>query len=335
MKGYKFVDTAKVFLFGGKGGDGCASFRREKYVPRGGPDGGDGGRGADVIFQVDKQTDSLIHFYYQPHQRGQDGVAGKGKKKHGRNSKDLVLKVPPGTVISDEATGMFLGELLEDGAQLVVARGGKGGLGNCHWSTRSNRAPRGFTLGAPGEEKTVRLDLKIIADVCLIGFPNAGKSTLISTVSDAHPKIAAYPFTTLNPIMGTIKSDYGDVKVVDVPGLIKGAHTGTGLGHTFLRHVERTKLLLFVIDMAGADGRDPVDDFMTLRREIELHKKELVQRHYLVVANKMDLERAGKNLPFFIRKTGEKPVPISALKKQGVDKLRNLLCDLILRCARH
>ncbi|MBI2437439.1 MAG: GTPase ObgE [Lentisphaerae bacterium] len=331
MKGFKFVETAAADFHAGRGGDGAVSFRREKYIPYGGPDGGDGGRGGHIILQADPDVDSLIAFYYQPRQEAEDGEDGKGQKQHGRNGADLILQVPCGTVVRDEATGAILGELLKPGEQLSVARGGQGGLGNCHWKTNVHQAPREHSDGEPGEERRLRLDLKIVADLGLIGFPNAGKSTLLTAISHAHPKIAAYPFTTLNPIIGTIPYDTSaSLKVVDIPGLIKGAHEGAGLGHTFLRHVERTRGLIYVIDMAGADGRHPADDYAILRDELNRYDPALLQRPALTVANKMDLDAALENLPEFIARTGQKPLLVSALERQGTEELKAALRGLVM-----
>ena len=301
MKGHRFIETAKALLIAGKGGDGCCSFRREKYVPMGGPDGGDGGRGGNIILKADKNTDSLIAFYYRPERRAPEGGRGRGKKMHGRNGEDLELQVPCGTVISDLDTGEILADLVREGDTTVIARGGKGGLGNVHWLTSTHRGPREHTPGAPGETRKVKLDLKIVADIGLIGFPNAGKSTLIGAISHAHPRVAPYPFTTLYPVIGTIKSDdpYSEFeyKVVDIPGLIKGAHSGSGLGHDFLRHVERTKLILHIVDASGIEGRDPVEDYHKINAELRKYSEKIARRTQILVANKIDLPEAQENLP--------------------------------------
>lgn len=331
MKGFKFVETAGADILAGSGGNGSASFRREKYVPFGGPDGGDGGRGGHIILQADPNVDSLIAIYYQPRQHAEDGGKGLGKKQHGRNGKDLVLKVPCGTIARDETTGEILGDLITPGEQLVVARGGKGGLGNCHWKTSVHQAPIEHTKGEAGEKRRLRLDVKIVADIGLIGFPNAGKSTLLTAISHAHPRIAAYPFTTIQPVIGTVQYDtFTRLKLVDIPGLISGAHTGAGLGHTFLRHVERTRGLVYVIDMAGSDGRAPADDYATLRDELNHYNPALLQRPALIVANKMDLDPALENLPEFIARTGQKPLLVSGLTRRGTDELKNALHKLIV-----
>jgi len=334
VKGHRFIETAKATLMAGKGGNGCCSFRREKYVPMGGPSGGDGGRGANIILQADKNVDSLLAFYFRPEYRAPDGGHGMGKKMHGRNGEDLVLKVPCGTIVSDLESGEILADLPADGDRIVIAKGGKGGLGNCHWLTSTHRGPTEHTPGAEGEIKKLKLDLKIVADIGLIGFPNAGKSTLISMISHAHPKVASYPFTTLYPVIGTIKDDpFSDdeFKVVDIPGLIKDAHRGAGLGHAFLRHVERTRALVFIVDMAGTDGRHPADDFLTLRDEIGRYKAELLDRPALVAANKMDVPESAKLLKEFVKRTKTKPIKISALTGEGVDELKKAMTGLALK----
>lgn len=332
MKGHKFVETARVHISAGRGGNGCVSSRREKFVPRGGPDGGDGGRGGHVIIQADQNIHSLIRVHYNPHQRAKDGSHGKGKKLHGRNGKDLVVKVPCGTEIRDEETGTQLADLIKDADQLLMARGGKGGLGNCHWKSGTHQAPRKQTEGEAGEYKVIRLELKIIADIGLIGFPNAGKSTLIRAISHARPRTAPYPFTTLSPVIGTIKYEtFNDLTIVDIPGLIKGAHKGLGLGHTFLRHVERAQFLVIVIDMAGTDGRDPANDYFSLLNELSLYNADLGRRPFQVVANKMDIPEATEQLPEFEQKTGLTPLPISSITHQGVDQLKEALYCAVMK----
>ncbi len=330
MKTRTFVDSVVVYAIGGRGGNGCVSFRREKYVPKGGPDGGDGGRGGHVTVRADPNTDSLIALYFQPHQHAQDGQHGKGKKMHGRNGHDLTVNVPCGTEIRDAATDELLGDLTTAGQVMTVAHGGKGGLGNPHWQTSTHQTPYEHTDGEPGEELTLRLDLKLMADVGLVGFPNAGKSSLVSRISNAHPKIAPYAFTTINPIIGTVVvDDYERFTVADIPGLVRGAHEGAGLGDRFLRHVERATCLAFVIDMAGSEGRDPVEDYRALRHELECYNKELLGRPYIVVANKMDLPEAAKLLTSFKRKTKTKPIPVSAANGEGIDEFRKRLHRLV------
>jgi GTP-binding protein len=326
LKAVHFVDVCPLLAFAGNGGNGCASFRREKRIPRGGPDGGDGGRGGHVTVRADPNEDNLLSIWYAPHRRAGHGEHGRGKQQYGKNGRDIVVPVPCGTVVWDEATGEIVGEVVAAGQELLVARGGTGGRGNMHWRTSVNRAPRQFTKGDPGEEKRLRLELKLIADVGLVGFPNAGKSSLLAGLSDARPKIAPYPFTTLHPMIGTlIYDDMSRLRVADIPGLIEGAHAGTGLGHEFLRHVERAACLAFVIDMAGVDGREPWADYRTLRREIKLHRADLAERPSLVIANKMDLPEAAENLPKFVSRTRTRPLRVSAVTGEGLPALREAI----------
>ncbi|MFH0880711.1 MAG: GTPase ObgE [Lentisphaerota bacterium] len=326
MKGLTFVDRVTIKVFAGHGGDGCSSFRREKYIPLGGPDGGDGGRGGHVILRASKDESSLLHLYYQPLQRATHGGRGANQQKYGRTGEDHFVKVPLGTEIRDNETGESLGELLNDSDELIVAKGGKGGLGNMHFATSTYQAPTECTEGVRGEEKSLLLEMKSVADVGLVGYPNAGKSTLIGALTPAHPKVGAYPFTTLYPSIGTLElENYQRIKLADIPGLIDGAHQGTGLGHDFLRHIERTSFLLYVIDMAGTEGRNPVDDFRNLRKELKLYKAELAKRPYMVVANKMDSEEALVHLKEFKRRTREKPIAISAVLGEGLDDLKRAL----------
>jgi GTP-binding protein len=326
MKSRRFVDTVNVHIRAGNGGNGCVSFRREKFVPHGGPDGGDGGRGGNVILVGDHDEDSLVRLYFTPEQRAEDGGHGKGSQLHGRNGKDLVIQVPCGTEIHDPRTGIRLGDITKHGQQMILARGGKGGLGNCHWKSSTHQAPREHTDGEAGEEFDVRMELKLLADAGLVGYPNAGKSSVLSRISDAHPRIAAYPFTTLNPIIGTLLfDDYTRIRVADIPGLIDGAHAGRGLGHEFLRHVERSQVLIYVIDMAGMDGRKPYEDYRNLRNELKLHNKELARRPSIIVANKMDLPEAVENLKAFKSKTRTKPLKVSTLSGDGLDELKEAI----------
>ena len=297
MKGLSFVDRCRIQVFAGNGGDGCASFRREKFIPKGGPDGGDGGHGGSVYIRASKDTDSLLNLYYQPLRRAEHGGKGRSKQCYGRNGADLYIDVPCGTEVRIEESSDFIGEVIKPGDAILVAQGGKGGQGNMHFVTSSYQAPREFTRGTKGESKNLLIELKTVADVGLVGYPNAGKSTLLSAISPAKPKIASYPFTTLHPIIGTVAyDDYGSMKIADIPGLIDGAHKGIGLGHDFLRHIVRTKYLLFVIDMAGVDGRNPVDDYRNLKKELKLYSAELARRPSMIVANKMDLPEADEKL---------------------------------------
>jgi GTP-binding protein len=326
MKHVVFKDRVKLYVRAGNGGNGCVSFRREKFIPKGGPDGGDGGDGGSVILRCDANEDSLLPLYYQPHQRAKHAQHGMGSQCHGRNGADCIARIPVGTVITDAETGEFIGELIEDGRELVVAKGGKGGIGNIHFKSSTNQTPRQFTEGTPGEEKVLWLELKLVADVGLVGYPNAGKSTLLSRLTHAHPKIAPYPFTTINPIIGTLQyENYHRLRLADIPGLIDGAHEGVGLGHQFLRHIERAKFLLFVIDMAGTDQRNPADDFLHLREELRLHLEELSCTPYIVLANKMDASEAAAHIAEFKERTGEEVYEISAKEGTGLEPVKEYL----------
>ena len=326
MKHVVFKDRVKLYVRAGKGGNGCVSFRREKFIPKGGPDGGDGGNGGSVILKCDANEDSLLPLYYQPHQRAQHAQPGMGSQRHGKNGASCIAKVPCGTIVTEAETGAFIGELLRDGDELVVAKGGHGGLGNIHFKSSTNQTPRQFTEGTPGEEKALWLELKLVADVGLVGYPNAGKSTLLSRLTHAHPKIAPYPFTTINPIIGTLEfENFHRLRLADIPGLIDGAHNGVGLGHEFLRHIERSRFLLFVIDMAGTDDRNPVDDFLHLREELRLHREALSCTPYMVVANKMDTPGADALLKEFEARISEPVYPISAELGEGLGPVREHL----------
>lgn len=292
-----FVDKANITVAGGNGGHGCCSFHREKFVPLGGPDGGDGGSGGDVILIANKNEQSLISLMYNRHYAGKPGPHGRGSNMHGRRGEDTKILVPVGTVITNADTGEFVADMSEEGVEVVVAHGGKGGKGNVRFATKSNRAPYERELGAEGEIVNLHLELKTIADVGLVGFPNAGKSTLLTKLSAARPKVAPYPFTTLHPVVGVIEyPDYARITVADIPGLIEGASNNVGLGHEFLKHIERTVVLVYVLDMAGTDGRTPWEDFRSLQNELELYMKGLSKRPALIVANKMDVEISQENL---------------------------------------
>lgn len=326
MKTITFKDRVRVYVYAGNGGDGAATFRREKYIDHGGPDGGDGGLGGSVYLRASKDQSSLLDLYYEPHQRAEHAGKGTGKQCTGRGGRDRYVLVPCGTQAYDYETGEFVGEVINDGDVLLVAKGGRGGKGNMHFATPSHQAPREFTPGQEGETRVLRLDLKSVADVGLVGYPNAGKSTLLRAISGAKPKVAPYPFTTLNPIIGTVVfDDYRTIKVADIPGLIDGASEGVGLGHDFLRHIERTKFLVFIVDMAGVDARDPVDDFRSLKKELKLYSKDLLKRPTLILANKMDLPEAAQKLKDFKRRTKTKPLEISAESGAGVDAVKAAL----------
>ncbi len=292
-----FVDKAKITVKAGDGGNGCCSFLREKFIPKGGPDGGDGGLGGNVIIRSISSESSLVDLIYQTRYAADNGTHGKGKSLHGHKGKDCIIKVPAGTVISDTETGEILADLSQADMEVVVAKGGRGGWGNPHFATSTNRAPRRCDPGQPGEERRLYLELKTIADVGFVGYPNAGKSTLLRALSSARPKVAPYPFTTLHPVVGVhLFPDYRRLTLADIPGLIDGAHANVGLGHDFLRHIERTSVLVYVLDMAGTDGRNPVDDLYHLREELELYMKGLSKRPAVIVANKMDVPEAAENL---------------------------------------
>jgi GTP-binding protein len=319
-----FYDRAKIFVKGGDGGNGCVAFRREKYVPEGGPSGGDGGRGGDVVFLADEGLRTLMDFRYRRHYKAGRGAHGLGKNMHGRSGGDLVVRVPAGTVVKLADTAEVLADLVEHGREYIVARGGRGGRGNARFATSQNKAPTMAENGEPGEERWLDLELKLLADVGLVGFPNAGKSTLIASVSAAKPKIADYPFTTLTPNLGVVRVGEGSSFVMaDIPGLIEGAHTGAGLGHEFLRHVERTRLLIHVIDMGGAGGRDPVEDYRIINRELELYSPRLARRPQLVAANKMDLPEAAEHLPRLREEIGghREIFAVSAATGEGLQEL--------------
>ena len=331
MKSRKFIDRVTVQIRSGKGGDGSKSFRREKYVDRGGPDGGDGGRGGHVVFVGDNNTDSLQPLFFENLLYAPDGEKGAGQGMHGADGKDLVKRVPCGTQVYDNATGARLADITQDGQRFIAAKGGAGGLGNVHFKTSTNQAPEKFTPGKPGEEYELLLELKSIADAGLVGFPSAGKSSLLAALSDARPKIAAYPFTTLNPIIGAVRFDnFAQIKIADIPGIIKNAHEGAGLGIEFLRHIARAKIIIFVIDMAGVDTREPWTDFRTLRSELKAYNPALLDLPNLVVANKMDVPEAKANLSAFKRKfRGVKPIAVSTVTGEGLDLLKAALFDLI------
>ncbi|HET9367497.1 MAG TPA: GTPase ObgE [Candidatus Udaeobacter sp.] len=359
-----FVDRIKVLALAGKGGRGSVSFRREKFVPKGGPDGGDGGRGGDVILRADRHVDNLANLFYEPIIKAKNGSHGRGKKMAGRAGANKIVKVPVGTIVwpaeesqrpspinreqapnsdksragaqhpmlnSDRSAIQPVVDLVRDGQEFVLCRGGGGGKGNVHFKSSRNRAPRQYTDGEEGEHGYFLLELRTIADAGLVGYPNAGKSTLLRKLSAARPKVAAYPFTTLHPVVGVMElPGYRHATIADIPGLIEGAHRGLGLGHEFLRHITRCPLLIFVIDIAGSEGRSPVEDLQNLRREIDLYDPALSSRPWLVVANKMDLPYANENLEMLREKFPRiSIIPISAAKGEGIDALKETLSGRI------
>ena len=328
-----FVDRIKVFAQAGSGGRGSVSFRREKFVPKGGPDGGDGGRGGDVILRADRHVDNLSNLFYEPIIKAKSGGHGMGKKMYGKSAPAKIVKAPVGTIVwpADEkgrpTSAAPIVDLTRDGQEFVLCRGGAGGKGNVHFKSSRNRAPRQYTEGEEGEEGHFLLELRTIADAGLVGYPNAGKSTLLRKVSAARPRVAAYPFTTLHPIIGVVEfSGYRRATIADIPGLIEGAHRGLGLGHEFLRHITRCRIFLFVVDVAGSEGRNPVEDLQQLRKELDLYDPLLSQRPWFVIANKMDLPGAEENLSG-VRKKFPKIdiVPISAAKGEGIEELKKKL----------
>lgn len=318
-----FLDHARIHVAAGDGGNGCVSFRREKYVPNGGPNGGDGGNGGSVIIEVDAQAGTLIDFRHQSHHKAGRGQHGQGGSKHGKDGADVVLRVPPGTIVRSD--GEIVADLVSAGQRVVAARGGRGGRGNAHFVSSTRQAPGFAEKGEPGEATWIDLELKLLADVALVGFPNAGKSTLIAAMSAARPQIAEYPFTTLVPNLGVVSVELGQSFVIaDVPGLIEGAHAGKGLGHAFLRHIERTRAIIYVVDAGGTEGRDPVDDFAITRRELSLHDPSLLQRPQILALNKMDLPDAAAHAER-LKEAGEAagcPVyPVSGATGEGVRSL--------------
>ena len=308
-----FIDEAKIYVKAGDGGNGCRSFYRDKFQRRGIPDGGNGGRGADIIAVVDGNLFTLLDFKYRRHFIGASGKHGSGKKKKGKDAQDLIIRLPPGTIIKDANTSCCLTELISSGERVILAKGGQGGSGNVH--------NRPVTKGKQGQQRDLILELKLIADVGVIGFPNAGKSTLVSAVSNAHPEVAAYPFTTKTPVLGVVEIDDSSFVVADIPGLIQGSHQGRGLGDRFLRHIERTKLILHLIDMAAVEGRDPLEDYRAINNELSLFSRQLFGRQQIIVANKMDLQQAQENLIRFKQRIKRSVFPVSALKKQGLEDL--------------
>lgn len=328
-----FIDKARIFVKAGNGGNGSVSFRREKYVPAGGPDGGDGGNGSSVIFEVDLGLRTLMDFKYQRKYTAEHGGDGGKRRQAGKNGENLILKVPPGTVIRDEATGLILADLKGEGDSAIIARGGRGGKGNQHFANAIRQAPAFAKSGSDGEERWVVLELKMIADVGLLGFPNVGKSTFLSVVTKAKPKIANYHFTTLTPNLGVVQTKFGDSFVLaDIPGLIEGASDGVGLGHEFLRHVERTKVLIHVVDISGIEGRDALEDFDKINDELKLYNQKLATRPQVVVANKIDIlenESIFEDFKNELESRGYKVFKMSAATREGIDDVISYVSEIL------
>ena len=336
----KFVDQIRVHAKAGDGGNGCCSFRREKFIPHGGPDGGDGGRGGDILLVADHDTASLVALFFEPLIRSKRGAHGKGKDKLGRSAEHTIVKVPIGTVIyragqdqRDEVEEEPIADLSESGQSFLLCTGGDGGKGNTHFKSSTNRVPRQHTKGYPGEEGWFLMELRTIADVGLVGYPNAGKSTLLRAISAAKPKTAAYPFTTLHPLVGVIDlPEYNRATMADIPGLIEGAHENRGLGHEFLRHIVRCKTLFYVLDMAGSEERHPIDDYQNLRKELRLYDPTLVAKPSCIIANKMDMTAAAENLKAFkIRFPKLHVIPVCAELSEGIDDIKQYIDKQVLK----
>ena len=326
-----FVDEVVLKVMAGAGGDGCTAFRREKYIEMGGPFGGNGGRGSDIVFQVDEGLHTLLDLRYQKQIKGTKGENGRGKNQHGKNSSDVIVKVPQGTVVTDLDTGLIICDLKHKGESFVVAKGGRGGRGNTAFKTQTNTAPDFSENGEPGEEKTLKVEVKMLADVGLVGLPSVGKSTIISSISRSKPKIAAYHFTTLVPNLGVTRTqDNYSFVVADLPGLIEGASQGEGLGDKFLRHIERTKVIAHVIDMGSVEGRNPYDDYVLINKELEAFNAKLLKKPMIIVANKMDIPGAKENLEEFKKKVTDKKIfEVSGATKEGLQDVVNYLGKIL------
>ena len=326
-----FVDEVIIKLIAGKGGDGCTSFRREKFIPLGGPNGGNGGKGADIIFQVEKGLKTLVDLKYKKQIKGDKGVNGKGSNMHGAKAEDVIVKVPEGTTLIDYETGLVICDLIRDGDMFTVCHGGRGGRGNKAFATQEDPAPKMSEFGEPGEERIVKCELKVLADVGLVGMPSVGKSTILSLISGANPKIAAYHFTTLNPNLGVVKlKDQRTFVMADLPGLIEGASEGAGLGEKFLKHAMRTKVIGHVLDMGAFEGRDPLEDYRIIRKEVEAYDDKLARKPELIIANKMDLPDAKENLKRFKEAYPELPVvEVTAMNAEGTEEMIIKLADML------
>ncbi len=326
-----FVDEVNIKVTAGSGGDGCTAFRREKYVELGGPFGGNGGRGSNIIFKVDEGLRTLVDLRYNKIIKGEKGQNGEGKNKNGKGAKDIVIKVPPGTIVRDNDTNLLICDLKKHDEECIVAKGGRGGRGNTAFRTQSNPAPNFSEKGEPGEQRNLKVELKLLADVGLVGLPSVGKSTIISKISNSKPKIAAYHFTTLSPNLGVVKTKDGrSYTVADLPGLIKGASLGEGLGDKFLKHIERTRVIAHVIDMSGFEGRDPYDDYETILKELKDFDEKLLKKENLIIANKMDMPSSKENLKEFKKKVKDVDIyEVSAINNEGLDKVLIHIADLL------
>ncbi len=327
----KFIDEAIITVWSGNGGRGCVSFRREKFIPRGGPDGGDGGKGGDIVLKTTSRKRTLYQFRFKKHFKAKNGAHGQGKQKTGKNGQDLIMELPPGTLVTDADTGKVITDLVKSDETFVLARGGRGGQGNARFKTSKNRSPRFAQPGEPGETKTLKLELKLLADVGIIGLPNAGKSTLITAVSSARPKIGNYPFTTLFPSLGVVQTGWAEPFVVaDIPGLIKGAHKGTGLGIRFLRHIERTRILIHLVDVSAIDTDNPLHAYNTVNKELAMYNQKLTEKPQIVVLNKIDLPDVREAAKKFQNAVKEKQVIlISALTGKGIQDLNSKIIQLL------
>ena len=328
-----FYDEVNVYFKAGKGGDGCVSFRRAKYEPKGGPDGGNGGCGGAVYIVADDNVADLTDYHFKPNWNAKNGEPGRGSQQHGANGADIVLRLPKGTVVLDRYSGKVVAEVLHHGELLLLLEGGEGGKGNETFKSSTNQTPRQFTIGKPGEEGEFRLMVKTIADVGLIGFPNAGKSTLLNMLTNAHPKTAAYPFTTMFPTVGVLEypEHFERITLADIPGLIEGASENRGLGHRFLKHIERCKILLILIDMEGTDGRQPVADYQVLLNELKLYKPALLKKPIFIAANKMDEPNAPDNLKALEKRLNRAVYPISCVSDEGLEDLKKILLEAVLK----
>lgn len=328
-----FIDRARIFVQSGKGGDGMSSFRREKFVPKGGPDGGDGGHGGNVVLVADRNVNTLVDFRFRRLFKAKPGGKGQGANCYGRNAEDLLITVPLGTIVKDEESGQIIADLSHDGQQAVVAKGGRGGRGNWHFRSSSNRTPTFAERGEPGEERWLRLELKVLADIGLLGYPSVGKSSILRKVSAAQPEVAAYHFTTLNPILGVVDlSDHRSFVMADIPGLIEGASEGVGLGHDFLRHIERTKILVHVLDVSGMEGRDPIEDYEKINEELRKYSEKLSRKKQIIAANKIDMLGDSDNLErlkAYMDERGQEVYPICAMTGEGLELLLERLWDLL------